>query len=144
VGTLDQGAVIRHKPSGEIIRITVGESGLRSENIKAIQLDGRYVHIGAHNDGVYTYDLQLRTLKRLDLEIPFPSAFARRDHELFIGTSGQGVRVLNRNDMKVEKLSAAEGLSSNEVQILRIEGDFIWIGYLESGIDVVYRPQKEK
>lgn len=144
VGTLDQGAVIRHKASGEIIRISAGESGLRSENVKAIQLDGRYVHIGAHNDGVYTYDLQLKTLKRLDLEIPFPSAFARRDHELFIGTSGQGVRVLNRNDMHVEKLSAAEGLSSNEVQILRIEGDFVWIGYLEYGIDVVYRPQKEK
>lgn len=144
VGTLDQGAVIRHKASGEIIRITVGESGLRSENIKAIQLDGRYVHIGAHNDGVYTYDLQLKSLKRLDLEIPFPSAFARRDHELFIGTSGQGVRILNRNDMRVEKLSAAEGLSSNEVHVLRVEGDFIWIGYLENGIDVVYKPTDKK
>ena len=57
---------------------------------------------------------------------------------------GQGIRILDRNDMSFEKLSAVEGLSSNEVQILRIEGDFLWVGYLENGIDVVYRPQKEK
>jgi len=144
VGTVDRGAVILNKKSGEATHIGPGENGLRSENVKAIALDGRYVHIGTHNDGVYTFDLEQKKLTRLNLEIPFPSAFARRDHELFIGTSGQGVRVLNRNDMSVERLSAVEGLASNEVQILRVEGDFLWIGYMESGIDVLYRPQREK
>lgn len=47
VGTLDQGAVIYHKKTGEVQRITTGEGGLKSENVKAVLLDGRYVYIGA-------------------------------------------------------------------------------------------------
>ncbi len=144
VGTLDRGAAIHNKKTGETFRIMTGEGGLRSENVKAVLLDGRYVYVGAHNDGVYVYDIREKKLTRLKMELPFPSAFARRDNEIFIGTSGQGIRILDRNDNSVEKLSAVEGLSSNEVQILRIEGDFLWVGYLENGIDVVYRPQKEK
>lgn len=144
VGTLDQGALIHNKKTGETVQITTGEGGLRSENVKAVLLDGRFVYIGAHNDGVYVYDLAQKKLKRLEAELPFPSAFARRDHEIFIGTSGQGIRILNRNDNSIEKLSAVEGLSSNEVHILRIEGEFLWVGYLENGIDVVYRPIKDK
>ncbi|MBL8033674.1 MAG: tetratricopeptide repeat protein [Leptospiraceae bacterium] len=144
VGTLDQGALLHNKKTKETVQITAGEGALRSENVKAVLLDGRYVYIGAHNDGVYVYDIAQKKLTRLNAELPFPSAFARREHEIFIGTSGQGIRVLNRNDMSIERLSAVEGLSSNEVQILRVEGDFLWIGYLENGIDVVFRPQREK
>jgi ligand-binding sensor domain-containing protein len=144
VGTLDQGAVIYHKKTGEVQRITTGEGGLKSENVKAVLLDGRYVYIGAHNDGVYVYDMQKKKLTMLKAELPFPSAFARRDHEIFIGTSGQGLRVLDRNTNQIDRLTAVEGLSSNEIQILRVEGDFLWIGYLENGIDVVYRPVREK
>ncbi len=143
VGTLDTGAIIHNKKTGETIRIAGPADGLKSENVKAVLLDGRFVYIGAHNDGVYIYDLQQRKLTRLNADLPFPSAFARRDHEIFIGTSGQGLRILDRNTNKLDRLSAVEGLSSNEIQILRIEGDFIWIGYLENGIDVVYRPQKD-
>ncbi|HMV35810.1 MAG TPA: hypothetical protein PKD60_07960, partial [Turneriella sp.] len=143
VGTLDQGALIHHKASGETIQITKGENDLRSENVKAVLLDGRYVYIAAHNDGVYAYDLQQKKLRRLEAEIPFPSALARRENEIFIGTSGQGVRVLDRNTGRLERITAVEGLSSNEVQILRVEGEFLWIGYLEHGIDVLYRPSKK-
>ncbi|MFZ5630664.1 MAG: hypothetical protein ACOY5B_16140 [Spirochaetota bacterium] len=144
VGTLDQGALVHHKASGETIQIATGENGLRSENVKAVLLDGRYVYIAAHNDGVYVFDLQQKKLRRLDAEIPFPSALARRENEIFIGTSGQGVRVLDRNTGKIERITAVEGLSSNEVQILRVEGEFLWIGYLENGIDVLYRPSKKE
>lgn len=144
VGTLDQGALIHNKKTGETIQVTAGEGALKSENVKAVLLDGRYVYIGAHDDGVYVYDLQQRKLTRLNLELPFPSAFARRENEIFIGTSGQGIRVLDRNNNNVERITAVEGLSSNEVQILRVEGDFIWIGYLENGIDVLFKPAKEK
>ena len=144
VGTLDQGAAIHNKKTGETLRIMTGEGGLRSENVKAVLLDGRYVYVGSHNDGVYVYDIREKKLTKLKVDLPFPSAFARRDNEIFIGTSGQGIRVLDRNDNSIEKLSAIEGLSSNEVQILRIEGDFLWVGYLENGIDVVYKPQKDK
>jgi tetratricopeptide (TPR) repeat protein len=144
VGTLDKGAVIFHKKTGEVQRITTGEGALKSENVKAVLLDGRYVYIGAHNDGVYVYDIQQKKLTPIKAELPFPSAFARRDHEIFIGTSGQGLRVLDRNTNRLDRMTAVEGLSSNEIQILRVEGDFLWIGYLENGIDVVYRPVKEK
>jgi tetratricopeptide (TPR) repeat protein len=147
VGTIDHGAIIYNKKTGEATRIAVNPddaNGLRSNNVKAVLLDGRYVYLGTHNDGVYVYDMQAKKLKRLNIEAPFPSAFARREHEIFIGTSGQGIRVLNRNTNSIEKLTAIEGLSSNEVQILRIEGDFVWVGYLEKGIDVVYRPQADK
>lgn len=143
VGTLDAGAAIFNKKTGETIRISTSVGGLKSENVKAVLLDGRFVYIGAHNDGVYVYDLQQRKLTPIKAELPFPSAFARRDHEIFIGTSGQGLRILDRNTNKLDRLTAVEGLSSNEIQILRVEGDFIWIGYLENGIDVVYRPQKD-
>ncbi|MCS6972342.1 MAG: hypothetical protein NZL89_04885, partial [Leptospiraceae bacterium] len=142
VGTIDQGALIHHKASGETIQITAGEGGLQSENVKAVLLDGRFVHIAAHNDGVYTYDLQQRKLRKIETATPFPSALAKRDHEIFIGTSGQGIWVLDRNTGKVERLSSLEGLSSNDVHTIRIEGDFLWIGYLEQGIDVLYRPAK--
>ncbi len=143
VGTLDQGALIHHKASGETIQVSTGENGLRSENVKAVLLDGRYVYIAAHNDGVYVFDLQQKKLRKLEAEIPFPSALARRENEIFIGTSGQGVRVLDRNTGKLERITAVEGLSSNEVQIIRVEGEFLWIGYLENGIDVLYRPAKK-
>jgi len=144
VGTLDKGALIHNKKTGETVQITAHEGGLKSENVKAVLLDGRYVYIGAHNDGVYIYDMNKKSLTRLKLEIPFPSAFARRENEIYIGTSGQGIRVLDRNTNRVERITAIEGLSSNEVHVVRLEGEFLWVGYLERGIDVLFRPLKEK
>ncbi|MBV6493999.1 MAG: hypothetical protein LDLANPLL_02023 [Turneriella sp.] len=141
VGTLDHGVIIYNKETKETVSIGPSETGLKSANIKAVLLDGRYVYIGAHNDGVYVYDIHAKKLTKLSMEIPFPSAFAKRENEIFIGTSGQGIRVLNRNNNSVTKLRAIEGLSSDEIQIIRVEGDFLWIGFLEKGIDVLYLPE---
>ncbi|HRP70450.1 MAG TPA: hypothetical protein PLY93_13035, partial [Turneriella sp.] len=143
VGTIDHGVKIHNKLTGETVSLGVEENGLRSANIKAALIDGRYVYIGAHDDGVYVYDMKEKKLSRLPVDAPFPSALAKRENEILIGTSGEGVRIFSRNNNRVEKLRAIEGLSSNEVQIIRVEGDFLWIGYLEKGIDVFFLPSHE-
>lgn len=143
VGTLEKGALIYNKKTQEVTQITAGENALRSANVKAVLLDGRYVYIGAHNDGVYVYDSVQKTLTRLAQEIPFPSSIVKRDKEIYIGTSGQGIFVLDRNTNAISRIRAIDGMASDEVHVLRVEDDFLWVGYLEKGIDILYRPMAD-
>jgi tetratricopeptide (TPR) repeat protein len=139
-GTLEKGVVLLNKESGQTEYINRQNGQLKRNNVKAVLLDGRYLWIGVHNDGVYRYDTELKTIKRFDWSIPFPSVITKREKEIWIGTSGQGIRIFNQETETLESLRSIEGLYSNEIHHIQVEGDYIWIGYLDNGIDVFYRP----
>ena len=65
---------------------------------------------------------------------------ARREHEIWVGTSGHGIFIFDRKTEKVKNLRAIEGLSSNDISHIQVESDYVWIGYLEAGIDIFYEP----
>ncbi|MDH5719380.1 MAG: tetratricopeptide repeat protein [Spirochaetia bacterium] len=142
-GTLENGVIIKDKKNNEILYLNKKNGFLKEDNIKALFIDGRYLWIGVHKAGIYRYDMIQKKIKSFDWGIPFPTTIAKKDKEIWIGTSGNGIRIFNRETEKIEKLRAIEGLSSNEVTMIRIEDDFVWIGYLDSGIDILYRPENE-
>jgi len=139
-GTLDKGAVVKNKTTGEIHYINVKNGKLDGNNVKTLLIDGRYLWIGVHRFGIYRYDLERKTIKFLDWDLPYPSCLARRGNKIWIGTSGHGIRVYDREKRTLDKITVLNGLSSNEVHHLQMEEDFIWIGYIDNGIDILYRP----
>ncbi|MDH4199332.1 MAG: tetratricopeptide repeat protein [Spirochaetia bacterium] len=142
-GTLDKGAVIKDKTTGEVITLNEENGKLGGNNVKSLLIDGRYIWIGVHKFGIYRYDLKTKNCKFFDWGLPYPSTFALRGRMLWIGTSGNGIRIYDREKQTLEKLSALEGLSSNEVHIMKMEGNYVWIGYLDNGIDILYKPVTE-
>ncbi|MDH4263244.1 MAG: tetratricopeptide repeat protein [Spirochaetia bacterium] len=139
-GTLDKGAIIKDKTTGDIHYVNVENNKLAGNNIKSLMIDGRYVWIGVHKYGIYRYDIKTKDCKFYDWGIPYPSTFSMRGRMLWIGTSGNGIRIYDREKKTLEKLTVIEGLSSNEVHLLKMEGNYVWIGYLDQGIDVLYNP----
>ena len=137
-GTLDKGLIIYNKKSKKAVYLD--KKRLGGNNIKAALIDGRFVWIGVHKHGVYKYDLNRRKIYKMDWKIPYPSTLTKREHEIWVGSSGNGIFLYDQKKDKVEKIRAVEGLSSNEIHLIEIEGDYIWIGYLDSGVDLLYRP----
>jgi ligand-binding sensor domain-containing protein len=142
-GTVDRGAVIKDKKTGQIHYVNTENNKLHGDNVKSVLIDGRYVWIGVHKYGVYRYDIKTKLCKFFDWGLPYPSSFSLRGRKLWIGTSGNGIRIFDREKNSIEKLTVIEGLSSNEVHMIKIEGNYIWIGYLDSGIDILYKPDLE-
>jgi len=142
-GTLDKGAVIKDKVNGEIHHVNVENNKLAGNNVKSLMIDGRYVWIGVHKFGIYRYDMKTKDCKFYDWGIPYPSTFSLRGKMLWVGTSGNGIRIYDREKKTLEKLTVIEGLSSNEVHLLKMEGNYVWIGYLDNGIDILYKPVQD-
>ena len=137
-GTIDSGLVIYNKKERKATYLN--EEHIDGDNVKSILLDGRFLWIGVHKHGIYKYDLERRKLRKMNWHMSYPSVIAKREHEIWVGSSGDGIRVYNQKTEQLEKIRAIEGLASNEVHLIEIETDYIWIGYLDSGIDLLYRP----
>lgn len=143
-GTINHGVVIKNKLSGETTYLNTKTNHLKGNNVKALLLDGRYLWIGVHRHGIYRYDLQQKKIKHFDWDMPYPSSIAKRANEIWIGSSGNGLRIYDRETRKVKKLTVIDGLSSNEILLIRPEDDFIWVGYLDKGLDILYRPLQDE
>lgn len=139
-GTIDHGAILMRKKDKKIFRISRQNSLLHNNNVKAVKLDGRFLWLGIHNKGIYRYDLENQQIKFMNWNILFPSTIARREREIWVGTTGNGIRKYDREKQEITKIDAIDGLRSNDIQHIEIEGDYIWIGYLGSGIDILYNP----
>ena len=137
-GTIDAGLVIYNKKEKKATYLT--DRHLEGDNIKSVLIDGRFLWIGVHKYGIFKYDLEKKKIYKMNWNIVYPSVVKKREHEIWIGSSGDGVRVYDQRNDRLEKLRAIEGLSSNDVHLIEIENDYIWIGYLDSGIDLLYRP----
>ncbi len=137
-GTIDSGLIIYNKKEKKATYLNMKHLG--GDNIKSILIDGRFLWVGVHKYGIYKYDLNQKKVYKLNWGVAYPSTITKREHEIWIGSSGNGIRVYNQKTEKLEKLRAVEGLASNEIHLIEIETDYIWIGYLDSGIDLLYRP----
>ncbi len=141
-GTLDHGAIVYDKEKDETHYINVENGLLDGNNVKALLIDGRYLWLGVHKHGIYQYDLVRRKTRFFDWNLPYPSTLAKRGKKIWIGTSGNGLRIYDRESGELRQVTILEGLSSNEVHHLQMEGNYIWIGYLDKGIDILYHPDE--
>ena len=140
IGTLNNGVVLVDKQSDKKTYLNRENGFLHENNVKALKIDGRFLWIAVHTKGVYQYDIENGKIKFMNWGIPFPTVIEKREKEIWIGTTGSGIRVFDREKETLTKISAIDGLRSNEIQQIEIEDDYIWIGYLDAGIDILYRP----
>lgn len=142
-GTLDHGAIIQDKEKNKTYRINE-DMGLTGDNVKTILIDGRFIWLGVHGKGIFRFDPETETLHKYHWDIHYPASMAIREEEIYIGTTGNGLWIFNRSTGNIQHLDAMQGLASNDIQHIEVEGDYVWLGYLEKGIDVLYRPQKNR
>jgi len=140
IGTLEKGVAILNKKTNEVSWISKSNNKIKGNNIKCLLIDGRFLWIGVHRYGVYRFDLDTRKMEHLNWRISYPTSMQKRENEILVGSSGSGIRIFNKSNKKITKITAVEGLSSNEVTMIQVEGNYIWVGYFEAGIDIIYRP----
>jgi len=140
-GTVENGVIIRDKEKQTTEYLNVENGKIAGNNIKSLLIDGRFLWIGIHKVGVYRYDLSSKKIKFFELDVSYPSSMAIRGKEVWIGTSGNGIRIINRETNKVTRLDVLNGLKSNEIHHIKMEENHVWIGYLDNGVDVIYRPE---
>lgn len=141
-GSIDIGIIMKNRHSEEV-RYLAPDNGLPGDNVKALLPEGRFLWIALHGKGVFRYDTELKKITRLEWSATWPSALAGRGPEIWAGTSGYGIYVFNREKESIERIRAIEGLASNEIYVIKPEGKRIWIGYLDGGVDILYRPLLE-
>lgn len=141
-GTLNNGVVLLDKEKNEVHNISSQNfSEVKGNNIKAVLIDGRFLWIAEHLSGLYKYDIVQKKIVLHDSRFHFPGTLLKREKQIWVGLSGEGIAVLDEeNNKELFNITALDGLTSNEVHILRVQDDHVWIGYLDFGIDVLYYP----
>lgn len=146
--TLNGGVALYNKKAEKFIHLDK-ENGLPGNTITDVLFQGKYLWIAVHGYGLKRYDWQKEewadhpSANGENQPHPYPTTLRQRGLELWVGTLGAGVRILNLQTGKWERLSVIEGLSSNEVKLIEFEEDYVWIGSLDRGITIVYRPKPD-
>ena len=137
-GSIDEGVIIYDKTTKDINYLNSTQLG--DNNIKSLLIDGNFLWIGTHQAGISKYNFTNKTVIHLDWKIPYITTLKKRYHEIWIGSSGNGIYIYNQKKDKLENMTVIDGLRSNEIQQVEITDENILIGYVDAGIDILYKP----
>ena len=116
-------------------RSTARLSGLRNHSIHALYRDARgTLWLGSYFGGVAFYDSRLEGIRHYaregtGLRSSVVSAFAETpEGDLWVGTEGGGLHYYDRSADTLYPVPTREGLQSNNIKTLLLDGDRLWIG----------------
>ncbi len=146
--TIDNGLSFYDEAKKKWGRITVKE-GLPGNTVKDI--DGeKMVWFTCYNKGIgyiNPENLEIKVIKKLGkknnriwLYGRYINIIRKRKNELWLGTMGDGIIVYDFLTKKIIHYTTLNGLPENYITAIEFDEDYVWIGTLESGLCVLYKP----
>lgn len=108
---------------------------------------GNHIYLGSFNKGIFSFDMSGKKFAKVNgFEHNLIMTIDGQDNQLFVGTNGQGLKVLSLEDGSIEVIShkekARNSISSNTITAFLYDNGIRWIGtqFGESAIHPVSVP----
>ncbi|MFV0506665.1 MAG: two-component regulator propeller domain-containing protein [Bacteroidales bacterium] len=134
--------VVKSNYDRQFIRPEVNTSIGKNNNVRSIFIDSEQnIWVGTKNGSLYKYQSDLSG-KQLIKEGINPYAMEEVDNKLWIGTKGQGLYVMNKNNDKVvfhcQNEIGGNALTHNTIfSILKDKSGRMWLGTFGGGINLI-------
>ena len=105
---------------------------------------GDHIYLGSFNKGIFSFDMSGKKFAKVNgFEHNLIMTIDGQDNQLFVGTNGQGLKVLSLEDGSIEVIShkekARNSISSNTITAFLYDNGIRWIGTQFGGIS--YTPR---
>lgn len=105
---------------------------------------GNYIYLGSFNKGIFSFDMSEKKFAKVNgFEHNLIMTIDAQDNQLFVGTNGQGLKVLSLEDGSIEVIShkekARNSINSNTITAFLYDNGIRWIGTQFGGIS--YTPR---
>lgn len=105
---------------------------------------GNSIYLGSFNKGIFRFDMSGKVFSKVDgFEHNLIMAIDGQDNQLFVGTNGQGLKVMSLEDGSIEVISheekARNSIGSNTVTAFLYDNGIRWVGTQFGGIS--YTPR---
>lgn len=105
---------------------------------------GNYIYLGSFNKGIFRFDMSEKEFSKVDgFEHNLIMTIDGQDGQLFVGTNGQGLKVMSLEDGNISVIShkekARNSISSNTITAFLYDNGIRWIGTQFGGIS--YTPR---
>ena len=105
---------------------------------------GNHIYLGSFNKGIFSFDMSGKKFAKVNgFEHNLIMTIDGQDNQLFVGTNGQGLKVLSLEDGSIEVIShkekARNSISSNTITAFLYDNGIRWIGTQFGGIS--YTPR---
>lgn len=103
-----------------------------------------HIYLGSFNKGIFSFDMKKKKFAKVNkFEHNLIMTIDGHDNQLFVGTNGQGMKVLSLHDGSIEVISLKEkgrnSISSNTITAFLYDNGLRWIGTQFGGIN--YTPR---
>ena len=94
---------------------------------------GNHIYLGSFNKGIFSFDMSGKKFAKVNgFEHNLIMTIDGQDNQLFVGTNGQGLKVLSLEDGSIEVIShkekARNSISSNTITAFLYDNGIRWIG----------------
>lgn len=142
--SLNAGVLLR-SPEGTFRRLAIpaagGAQAARTVNVKDLVFDGDSLYICTYRSGVWVYHLGSDSLRPFWNPGGYLHALGVRNGRLFLSTLGEGLRVRDLATAEEVTVGVKDGLLSPNILTIEFEGDYVWMGTLDSGVNILYAPE---
>lgn len=138
--TLNSGFLLLEK--GKWRRLTDKNPPLNSNLAKDIAFDKEKIYLATYKEGIFILDRKDGNIQPLTLPKKyFINTMILRNGKLYLGTLGDGLVIYDLASGTTKSISIRDGMNSNYILALEFEKDYIWIGTIDSGINIYYSPE---
>jgi hypothetical protein len=137
--TLNSGFLLLDKDKWR--RLTDKNPPLNSNLAKDIAFDKDKIYLATYKEGIFVLDRKEGTLQPLPLpKRYFINTMILRNGKLFLATLGDGLIIHDLANGTTRSVNIRDGMHSNDVLTVEFEKDYIWMGTIDSGINIYYSP----
>ena len=139
---LSSGVIIL-KPDGSFIKVFIPKTDV-SDNyitVKDIDFYNEKILIATYTSGIFLCNLDGDNIKLLWQPKSYISTIRVKNNKLFVGTLGDGLLIKDLITGEEEKITVSDGLLSSSILTIEFEKDYIWLGTVDNGVNILYAPE---
>ena len=105
---------------------------------------GNHIYLGSFNKGIFRFDMSEKKFSKVDgFEHNLIMTIDWQDNKLFVGTNGQGLKIMSLEDGSIKVVShkekAKNSISSNTITSFLYDNGICWVGTQFGGVS--YTPR---
>ncbi|GEM_PF-4581976 len=108
---------------------------------KDLAFDENYIYMASYKEGIISLNKKTGEIESLKLPKKYYiNTMVLKNNRLYIGTLEDGLIIYDLSTSKTRAITIKDGMNSNNILTIEFEKDYIWIGTVDSGINIYYSP----
>jgi tetratricopeptide (TPR) repeat protein len=136
--SLNAGVVLRR--GGVFVKIPIPGDSI-GRNVKDVFFNGPQLFIATYRAGIWVYEPESGKMELFWQPDTYVSTMSIRAGKIFLGTLGDGLKIRDLATGTETAITVADGLQSSNILTIEFEKDYIWLGTVDNGVNILYAPE---